>query len=198
MKKLLVVACGLFLVGAGCAKAPTPSVTPFPLDAKAPVASAPEQGKKKAVEIYHDSNGYGGFTNPTGYTAEQLIAAASADAGFNIAYPTYVPAGLELDTKMLWDKTVANPMLVSNGELKISIFESPMSNRPNTVSKRLEKLTDKESVGSGYVGVYSTQGGSISFATVIFTTADGIDVGIWSREYDKSELIKIAQSMGMK
>lgn len=193
-----MVACGIFLVGAGCAKAPEPKVTPFPLDGKTTGAGIFAQDKKKAVEIYHDSNGYGGFTNPSGYTAEQLIAAASADAGFNIAYPTYVPTGLELDAKMLWNQTVASPMLVKGGEIKISIFESPTSKRPNTISKRLEKLTVKESVGTGYFGVYAPEGASVSFATVIFTTDDGVDVGIWSKEYDKSELIKIAQSMGMK
>ena len=131
----------------------------------------------------------------------EVYKTASQDAGFHIYYPTYIPSEIAIDEKFVYSKDSASQILSKdpmNINLpSITVQQSPSKITDNTIQKRLTKLTSKETVDltkqKATYGIYLS--GNNKFYTLIFTTSDGVDIGLWSKTYTREGLIKIANSL---
>lgn len=184
MKYLTYILGLIILAGAGCTTTP----------------------KKTDASIERFSSDISGFSDTKNLTTEELFKTASTDAGFHIYYPTFVPDGLILDHRFTWDKKSVIILLITpfdpaipavTGVPTITINEHISSETPNKITQRISELESKEEIkvngNIGYFGYYTMA--NLKFNTVIFSTKDGVDIGIWSRTYDKDTLLQIAKSM---
>ncbi len=192
MKKYLVGLVSILLItGAGCSSA---------------LQNMLKNSSSQPV-IITDKYGFSSFVDTKNFSNEQLFVDAGVNAGFHIYFPNPIPASLVIDKKFIWNKNSANIFLFKTGDdgsdgsrpiPQIIIQESLVTSRPNLVSERLEKITAKEQVyinqTPGYFGLYQPAP-STTFNTLIFSTQDGVDIGIWSRFFDKNALIILARSI---
>ena len=173
MKYTAVLVVGiLILTGAGCSNRPA-SNTP---------EATPEQ------------------TTNTNNTSDDPIAAQKAEAGFRIYTPTFAPADAPIEGSVAATPNHAVWLLTKdsfNTELPlITIEQNPTGASEGVNEKLLPKLTSQEMVtvneANGYYGIRT---GVYNYNTVIFTTADGVEIGIWSRTYGKDVLMQVARGM---
>lgn len=157
--------------------------------------------KNEASKIEKNNADVSYIAKPEDSSYEDLFKTASAKAGFHIYYPTFIPANVAEDKNFVWNKTSAiitlskdplNPSLQS-----ITIKQELMNNTENSIQTRLKKLTGKESITingrAGYYGIYKA--GENKFETIIFSTDDGVDIGVWSKWYPKNVLVHVAESL---
>mgnify|MGYP001579460041 CR=1 FL=1 len=183
MKKVLIlVLATLVLVGGGC-------------------SSTNKINEDKSVEI-KTANGVSNFGDDVEkFSTDQLFSTASDDAGFRIYFPKYIPDGLEIDKKFTWTKDSATIPLIKNVSdinFEVVIQQNLKTTRPNTITKRVEKLVSREEVQlahntTGFFGYYEPSK-ELRFNTILLTSG-GVDIGVWSKTYDKDALIKIANSL---
>lgn len=183
----------LILVGAGCSAKQ--------IDTPPNKLSLGSQSTGKKVDITKLSGGFYGISDPSNGTLQDFFKAASENAGFHIYYPIYTPDNTVVDTKFIWSKTSASVTLSHDPsdptQPSVMITESPSANPNNLVQGRLGKLTAKENITingrPGYYGIYDNS--VAKFETIIFSTDDGVDIGIWSKQYQKNVLIQVAENL---
>ncbi len=181
MKRTIVGLLALLtLAGAGCTVS-QPEAAPSQTKATSAPAAAPSNGSDAHAAAYK---------------------AASDKSGFHIYYPTFLPSIVEWNDDLVYTKDSALAMFGQKGAgglpmNTVTIQQYRSASTPNKLKERLEKLTDKKeiTVGSykGYEGYYENT--SAKFYTVIFTTADGVDIGVWSKDYPNDVVKHVAESM---
>ena len=164
-------------------------------------ASCTSTPKDAVVKIKTNNAGVSYVAKPEDSSYGELFKTASAKAGFHIYYPTFIPENVAEDKNFVWNKTSAIITLsedpLNTSLQSITIKQDLTNDTANSIKTRLEKLTAKENITinghPGYYGIY--EAGKNKFETVIFSTDDGVDVGVWSKWYPKNVLVHVAESL---
>jgi hypothetical protein len=173
MKYVAILVGVLMLTGAGCS-----------------TRSASDMNGNEASKAPEQATG-----SDTANTGSQ------SEAGFHIYAPTFTPADAPVEGSVAVTKDHAVWVLSKdsfNTDFpSITIEENPTGAAGGVAEKRLPKLATKETLdingATGYYGV--DNGGPYNYETIIFTTTDGVEIGIWSRYYSKEVLMQVAKSM---
>lgn len=191
MKKIILLACAITLVGAGCAKLPKAQNNNQAGQDNQAVAPVVEK-KTRPPEVNIPTEEINQF--------EELFKTKSAEAGFKIYYPTFIPETLKLNTERL----IVNDI---SGKFKVVTYN--LSDTANSLSSfihiqeqiegmELDPNIPKQAEAvylKGYIKNIQTDDGQ--YYVLLFIKDDNtfIRMSAKTEVIDPDTLSKIAESM---